>query len=208
MCPDEYERHATQIQRSCALPTRRHLRWSTRRRSSTQRLGKSAYQLCFMGRTGQLRDRQGRPSLGVAQAAPVLARLSSRAGQRRRNPVFRTSDRALSGQSLDRRPVPWRPASRRRQVRDQRKPAFRRIAGGALRPGGTSGKTWHRRASGSVPRILSAPGLAFPLVVKPVRGRGSQGVSRVPDFPALIGAATRLLDQGLFGALFILEQYL
>jgi D-alanine-D-alanine ligase len=55
---------------------------------------------------------------------------------------------------------------------------------------------------------LQAHGLVFPLVVKPVRGRGSQGVSLVEDFPALVQAVTELLRSGRFGGEIILEQYL
>lgn len=55
---------------------------------------------------------------------------------------------------------------------------------------------------------LLAHGLVFPLVIKPVRGRGSQGVSRVHDRSALHRAATVLFDANLFGDLLIIEPYL
>lgn len=58
------------------------------------------------------------------------------------------------------------------------------------------------------PTVLEQQGLAFPLVVKPVRGRGSQGVSRVTDWPALAEAVTALFDDALFGERVIVEQYL
>lgn len=56
--------------------------------------------------------------------------------------------------------------------------------------------------------VLGEQGLAFPLVVKPVRGRGSQGVSRVEDWPALARAVAALFEDALFGDRVIVEQYL
>ena len=58
------------------------------------------------------------------------------------------------------------------------------------------------------PAVLGEQGLAFPLVVKPVRGRGSQGVSRVADWPALTDALAALFGDALFGDRAIVEQYL
>jgi len=58
------------------------------------------------------------------------------------------------------------------------------------------------------PAALEAQGLRFPLVVKPIRGRGSQGVSRVADHAALAQAVGALLDEGLFGDRVIVEEYL
>jgi D-alanine-D-alanine ligase len=63
---------------------------------------------------------------------------------------------------------------------------------------------------------LAARGLAFPLVLKPVRGRGSQGVVRVEDFPRLLQTAHGLFssrldgapDIPLYGDTLILEQFL
>lgn len=55
---------------------------------------------------------------------------------------------------------------------------------------------------------LAQQGLAFPLVVKPIRGRGSQGVSRVADRDALRRAVATLLEEALFGDRVIVEQYL
>lgn len=56
--------------------------------------------------------------------------------------------------------------------------------------------------------VLSRLGLAFPLIVKPVRGRGSQGVTLVRDLPELRRAAGELLDGGAFGNALIVEQFL
>jgi len=58
------------------------------------------------------------------------------------------------------------------------------------------------------PQRLADEGLHFPLVVKPVRGRGSQGVTRVLDAGALDAALKHLLEEGAFGKLAIVEQYL
>jgi hypothetical protein len=58
------------------------------------------------------------------------------------------------------------------------------------------------------PQRLAAQGLHFPLVVKPVRGRGSQGVTRVKDSMAFEQACTALLDGAEFGDQLIIEQYL
>ncbi len=55
---------------------------------------------------------------------------------------------------------------------------------------------------------LASEGLVFPLVVKPVRGRGSQGVSRVESHAAFMTAAQELISSGRFGADVIVEQYL
>lgn len=60
---------------------------------------------------------------------------------------------------------------------------------------------------------LEAHGLRFPLMLKPLRGRGSQGVVRVRDLATLQEVARRLLaareDGGArFGDTLLLEQYL
>ncbi|RKG85700.1 biotin carboxylase [Corallococcus terminator] len=76
-----------------------------------------------------------------------------------------------------------------------------------------------RRASGRLgldtltQAELEAHALGFPLVLKPMRGRGSQGVVRVADFGQLQAVAAELLsarEQGVprFGDTLILEQYL
>lgn len=58
------------------------------------------------------------------------------------------------------------------------------------------------------PAALGDLGLRFPLVVKPVRGRGSQGVSVAADHAAFLLAATALLDSGRFGDELIVEEFL
>lgn len=54
----------------------------------------------------------------------------------------------------------------------------------------------------------AARGMTFPLIVKPVRGRGSQGVTLVQDIDALRGAATALIAAGEFGDILMVEAYL
>lgn len=58
------------------------------------------------------------------------------------------------------------------------------------------------------PAALAALGLDFPLVVKPVRGRGSQGVTRVDDHAAFMATAAGLVASGRFGDELIVEQFL
>ena len=72
-----------------------------------------------------------------------------------------------------------------------------------------------REPMGDVPSIgafdtdaLSRLGLGFPLMIKPVRGRGSQGVTLVRDLPELQRTAAALLDGGAFGNALIVEQFL
>lgn len=55
---------------------------------------------------------------------------------------------------------------------------------------------------------LASQGLVFPLVVKPVRGRGSQGVSRVENHATFMTATQELVASGRFGADVIVEQFL
>lgn len=55
---------------------------------------------------------------------------------------------------------------------------------------------------------LSDLGLALPLIVKPVRGRGSQGVTLVGTTSKLIDSASALIASGLFGEDLIVEQFL
>lgn len=50
--------------------------------------------------------------------------------------------------------------------------------------------------------------LRFPLIVKPVRGRGSQGVTLAEDHPAFVRAAQALIASGRFGDEIIVEQFL
>jgi D-alanine-D-alanine ligase-like ATP-grasp enzyme len=56
--------------------------------------------------------------------------------------------------------------------------------------------------------VLDAAGLRFPMVVKPVRGRGSQGVSVVRDHASLVRAAGDLIASGRFGEDLIVEAFL
>ncbi|WP_369951891.1 biotin carboxylase [Ralstonia syzygii] len=72
-----------------------------------------------------------------------------------------------------------------------------------------------REACGSLPPLealreddLQRAGLAFPLVVKPVRGRGSEGVTLVRDLPSMQRAAAGLLDSSAFGDALIAETFL
>nr|WP_284507056.1 ATP-grasp domain-containing protein [Caballeronia sp. GAFFF1] len=55
---------------------------------------------------------------------------------------------------------------------------------------------------------LAQRALTFPVIVKPVRGRGSQGVCRVQDRRTLISSVTSLFESGAFGSLAIVEEYL
>lgn len=55
---------------------------------------------------------------------------------------------------------------------------------------------------------LRALGHALPLVIKPIRGRGSQGVSVARDGAALHAQARALIAGGRFGATIMLEQFL
>ncbi|MFC3440717.1 biotin carboxylase [Sphingobium rhizovicinum] len=63
-------------------------------------------------------------------------------------------------------------------------------------------------ALAEVEGALGEASLRFPLIVKPVRGRGSQGVSRVCDLAALVLAATGLIADAKFGNTLIIEEYL
>ena len=56
--------------------------------------------------------------------------------------------------------------------------------------------------------FLATRHLAFPLVVKPVRGRGGQGVTRVDDLDSLRTSINALIASNLFGDCVIVEQYL
>lgn len=59
-----------------------------------------------------------------------------------------------------------------------------------------------------VDAALAQARLAFPLIVKPVRGRGSQGVTRVADLTTLSAAAATLIADARFGDTLIVEEYL
>lgn len=60
----------------------------------------------------------------------------------------------------------------------------------------------------TVPARLSQEAMAFPLIVKPIRGRGSQGVTLVHDQAGLHAVATALLEEGMFGDTLMIEEYL
>ncbi|BBF69168.1 D-alanine--D-alanine ligase family protein [Sphingomonas bisphenolicum] len=70
----------------------------------------------------------------------------------------------------------------------------------ATRPG-----VW---ALADVEAALTQAALTLPLIVKPVRGRGSQGVTRVADLAALRTAAILLIEDAKFGDTLIVEEYL
>ena len=63
-------------------------------------------------------------------------------------------------------------------------------------------------ALADVDAALAQANLLFPLIVKPVRGRGSQGVTRVDDLAALRVASLALIDDARFGDTLIVEEYL
>jgi hypothetical protein len=50
--------------------------------------------------------------------------------------------------------------------------------------------------------------MSFPVIVKPVRGRGSQGVTLVESLDALRGAATTLIEAATFGDMLMVEEFL
>ena len=64
------------------------------------------------------------------------------------------------------------------------------------------------RALADVEAALAEAAMSFPLIVKPVRGRGSQGVTRVANLTALQAAATALIADARFGNTLIIEEYL
>ncbi|MGW8204260.1 biotin carboxylase [Sphingomonas bisphenolicum] len=64
------------------------------------------------------------------------------------------------------------------------------------------------RALADVEAALLQADLSFPLIVKPVRGRGSQGVTQVADLAALNAAAVALIANAKFGDTLIVEEYL
>lgn len=77
----------------------------------------------------------------------------------------------------------------------------------SLLVGGEARSGVHALAALSV-ETLAALGLTFPLIVKPVRGRGSQGVEWVGDLEDLVRTASALMASGRFGDEVILEQFL
>lgn len=58
------------------------------------------------------------------------------------------------------------------------------------------------------PDTLADHGLSLPLVVKPIRGRGSQGVTLTGTFDELVAAGNELLSNEEFGASLMIEQCL
>ena len=50
--------------------------------------------------------------------------------------------------------------------------------------------------------------MSFPMIVKPVRGRGSQGVTLVESLGALRDAATALIEAATFGDMLMVEEFL
>jgi hypothetical protein len=50
--------------------------------------------------------------------------------------------------------------------------------------------------------------MSFPMIVKPVRGRGSQGVTLVESLGALRDAATALIAAATFGDMLMVEEFL
>lgn len=64
------------------------------------------------------------------------------------------------------------------------------------------------RALADIEAAIAEAGLTFPLIVKPVRGRGSQGVTRVVDLAGLVSAAAALIADAKFGDTLIVEEYL
>ena len=63
-------------------------------------------------------------------------------------------------------------------------------------------------ALADVAGAMDAAGLRLPVIVKPVRGRGSQGVTLVRDLAALHDAAARLIAEARFGDTLMVEEFL
>ncbi len=63
-------------------------------------------------------------------------------------------------------------------------------------------------ALADIERACDARGMAFPMIVKPVRGRGSQGVTLVETVDALEVAATGLIEAATFGDMLMVEEFL
>jgi hypothetical protein len=63
-------------------------------------------------------------------------------------------------------------------------------------------------ALADVAATCAAHGLSFPMIVKPVRGRGSQGVTLVETPGQLHDAATALIEAATFGDTLMVEEFL
>ena len=63
-------------------------------------------------------------------------------------------------------------------------------------------------ALADVEHACASCGMSFPLIVKPVRGRGSQGVTLVENLGALSDAATALIEAATFGDILMVEEFL
>jgi D-alanine-D-alanine ligase len=59
-----------------------------------------------------------------------------------------------------------------------------------------------------VEQALPDKGMSFPMIVKPVRGRGSQGVTLVENLDALRRAAAALIEAATFGDILMVEGFL
>lgn len=64
------------------------------------------------------------------------------------------------------------------------------------------------RALTDIGRACAEMALTFPLIVKPVRGRGSQGVTLAEDVDMLRIAASTLIEAATFGDVLMVEEYL
>lgn len=63
-------------------------------------------------------------------------------------------------------------------------------------------------ALADVEGACTSRGMSFPMIVKPVRGRGSQGVTLVESLDALRDSATALIDAATFGDMLMVEEFL
>ena len=63
-------------------------------------------------------------------------------------------------------------------------------------------------ALADVAEACRARGMSFPMIVKPVRGRGSQGVTLVKTIDALQDAAAALIRAATFGDMLMVEEFL
>lgn len=63
-------------------------------------------------------------------------------------------------------------------------------------------------ALADVEDACASRGMSFPMIVKPVRGRGSQGVTLVESLSDLRDAATALIEAATFGDMLMVEEFL